>query len=224
MKSMGFGILVTCIVLTNSCSKPGKNGSAIAPDKQGTAYDFRPASITPGVYYLASGLGDGRCLDLDSNNNDDERRVQQMICNASRFQLFTVANTGETDSFTIQAVGAGSSPPKYLGFSYRIDMGIDAQRVKAMAFNPPIPPNVKWTFHQWPDGTIALRNAPSAGCMDRRSQDAEPGGNIQFLDCRNNLYQHWMLQPVQRKDVEDALVTLSEVLKMIERKEKSKHH
>jgi len=229
-KNVSLIILSLSVLAASSftaCSRPGKSdtGSQAKPndttpkDMQGATFAFQPVSIDPGVYFLVSGLRDGRCLDLDSNDDGDRRRVQQYFCNGSQFQIFSIANGDQPLRYTVHAVGSGYSNPKYLGHSDRV--GEEPPRVYALEGSV-APLNLRWAFHKFGNGTMALRNDAYKWCMDRRSQDSDPGGSIQFLDCRENSYQQWGLQRIQMKDIKNTIDTLSEVLKAMEKEEKSK--
>jgi hypothetical protein len=147
--------------------------------------------IPAGTYYIASALGDNRCLD---RRTQDANSIQFYFCNGQSDEQFefAVGNLG-SGCYRIRAVYNGTSDPHYLD---AVVGGLPGNALLIEADDG----NLKsyyWRVQKNANGTYSFINElndenPNQQCMDRRSPDDQGRAQVLQCDFGNNLNQYWL--------------------------------
>ncbi|SPE34034.1 exported hypothetical protein [Acidobacteriia bacterium SbA2] len=147
--------------------------------------------IRPGTYYIASALGDNRCLD---RRTQDSNSIQFYFCNGQSDEQFQL-ESGDLGSgcYRIRAVYNGTSDPHFLdpvaGGLPGLALLIEADSGNLKSYY--------WRILKNANNTYSFINelndeSPNQQCMNRRDPDDQGRAQLLHCDFGDNRYQFWL--------------------------------
>jgi hypothetical protein len=143
------------------------------------------AEVAEGVYIFASVYRDSMCLDIGSENvNENDDNVHRFRCNDTVYQKWAVRkDPSRPGRYLIEWSGAGNKfwtaedhepAADYLTWERRRDSSFQS-----------------WNLDDRGNGRFRVQNDGNSRCVDYSS--SESGPNIRLAGCNNAPEQHWIM-------------------------------